>query len=144
MNKEGMNMDKKILKLLYRSFDDDLDKKEKDQLEEALQKSDALRKERERILAQRQAIRESPKSFFKPNFAERVMGRIDSLGEKKNGFETFYETLLAMFRRLALAGAAILLLLLIYNLRTGDALSTDEIFYSSDVAIEEISNFPLF
>jgi hypothetical protein len=139
-----MNMDKKILKLLYRSFDDELDEKEKKRLEEALRKSDELRKERERILVQRQALAESPKPTFEAHFADKVMGRIDSLGKKKNGWETFYETLLAMFRRLALAGAAILLLLLIYNLRTGDALSTDEIFYSSDVAIEEISNFPLF
>lgn len=137
-------MDKKILKLLYRSFDDELDKKEKKRLEEALHNSDALRKERERILAQRQAIAESPTPAFKSYFAERVIGRIDSLEKKKNGFETFYETLLAMFRRLALAGAAIFLLLLIYNLRAGDALSTDEIFYSSDIAIEEISDFPLF
>jgi len=144
MNREGKQMDRQILKLLYRSFDDELDEKQKKQLEEALHKSDALRKERERILAQRQAIADSPQPAFKPFFTERVMGRIESLGERKNGLETFYETLLAMFRRLALAGAAILLLLLIYNLRTGDALSSDEIFYSSDVAIEEISDFPLF
>jgi hypothetical protein len=144
MDKEGMNMDKKILKLLYRSFDDDLDRKEKDQLEKALQKSDMLRNEREKILVQRQALAESPKPTFKAYFAERVMSRIESRGEKKNGLETFYKTLLATFRRLALAGAAILLLLLIYNLRIGDALSSDEIFYSSDVAIEEISDFPLF
>jgi hypothetical protein len=144
MNKEGMKMERKILRLLYRSFDDELDEGETKRLAEALRKSEALRKERDRIRAQRQAIAESPKPSFESHFAERVMGRIDALKDKKNGMEAFYEALLTMFRRLALAGAAILLLLLIYNLRTGDALSTDDIFYSSDIAIEEISNFPLF
>ncbi len=144
MNREETKMDKKILKLLYRSFDDELGEKEKKQLEKALHKSETLQKERERIILQRQVIADSPQPAFTPYFAERVMGRIESLGEKKNGLETFYVTLLSMFRRLAFAGAAILLILLIYNLRTGDALSTDEIFYSSDNAIEEISDFPLF
>ena len=137
-------MDKKILKLLYRSFDEELGEKEQKYLEEALKKSDFLRKEKERILAQRRAIAESPTPVFNPDFAERVMSRIESLKEKKNGFETFYETLLFIFRRLAYAGAAILLILLIYNLRTGDALSADEIFYASDVTIEEIGDFPIF
>jgi len=137
-------MDKKILKLLYRSFDEELNKKENRQLEAAMKQSEELRLERDRILAQRQALAESPKSSFKPFFAERVMSQIESLGEKKNGLETFYETLLVMFRRFALAGAAILIILLLYNLRTGDALSTDEIFYASDVAIEEIIDLPLF
>ena len=137
-------MDKKILKLLYRSFDNKLGEKEKKRLQEALHKSDALRKEKERILIQRQALAESPKPAFKPDFAERVIGRIESLGEKKNGLETFYEILLAMFRRLALVGAAILLILLIYNFRTGDALSSDDIFYASDAAVEDIIDLPLF
>ncbi len=137
-------MAKKILKLLYRSFDDELDEKEQKQLEEALQRSGALRKESEKILAHRQAMAESPTPAFNPFFAERVMSRIESLGEKKNGLETFYKTLLAMFRRLAIVGAAILLILLIYNLKTGDALSTDNIFYASDDTIEKLIDLPLF
>jgi hypothetical protein len=137
-------MDKKILKLLYRSFDDELNETETRRLEEALGQSDELRREKDRILAQRQAIAESPKPSFKPFFAERVMSRIASLNAKKNGLEAFYETLLVIFRRLALVGAAILIILLLVNLRTGDALSTDEIYYTSDAAIEEIADFPLF
>jgi hypothetical protein len=109
-----------------------------------MKQSEELRLERDRILAQRQALAESSKPSFTPFFAERVMSRIESLSEKKNGIEAFYETLLMMFRRFALVGAAILIILLLYNLRTGDALSTDEIFYTSDVAIEKIIDLPLF
>jgi anti-sigma factor RsiW len=137
-------MDNKILKLLYRSFDDELNEKEREQLEKAMKESKELQKEKERILAQRQALAESSSPSFKPLFAERVMNRIETLGQKNNGFESFYETLLLMFRRFAIIGAAILLILLIYNLRTGDALSTDEIFYASDVAIEKMIDLPLF
>ena len=137
-------MDKKILRLLYRSFDDELSESEAGKLEQALAESKELRREREQILAQRQALAESSAPSFKPLFAERVMDRIETLGHKKNGFESFYETLLLVFRRFAIIGVAILLLLVIYNLRTGDALTTDEIFYASDVAIEEIIDLPLF
>jgi len=137
-------MDKKILKLLYRSFDDELNETERRRLEEALRHSDELRREKDRILAQRHAIAKSQKPSFKPFFAERVMSRIASLNAKKNGLEAFYETLLVIFRRFALVGAAILITLLLVNLRTGDALSTDEIFITSDVAIEEIADLPLF
>jgi hypothetical protein len=137
-------MDKKILKLLYRSFDDELNEKEREQLENALKESKELQKENERIHAQRQALSESTPASFKPFFAERVMNRIESPGKKKNGIESFYESLWMMFRRFAIVGAALLLLLLIYNLQSGDILSTDEILFASDFTFEEILNLPLF
>jgi hypothetical protein len=137
-------MDKKILNLLYRSFDDELNPEEKEQLIEALKGSDELRKEKEQILAQRQALAASSAPSFKPFFPERVMSRIESLKKKKNGFESFHETLLLMFRRFAFLGFAILLLLLIYNLQTGDILSTEDIMFASDFTFEEILNLPLF
>jgi hypothetical protein len=137
-------MDKKILNLLCRSFDDQLNQKEKQLLEEALKKSENLRQEKEKIEAQRQALKEIPRSSFKAFFAERVMNRIESLGEKKNGLEMFHETLMTVFRRFAVVGALILLLLIVYNLRVGDSLSADEIFYVSDAAFEEFLNLPLF
>ena len=132
------------MKLLYRSFDDELNPNEREKLDHALKRSEELRKEKERILAQRQALAASAASSFKPFFAERVMSKIESLDRKKNGLESFYETLLFMFRRLAIIGAAIGLLLLIYNLQTGDVLSADDILYASDFTFEKILNLPLF
>ena len=137
-------MDKKILKLLYRSFDDELNEKELEQLEKALEQSEELQREKEHILAQRQALSKISALSFKPHFTERVMNRIEKLGPQNNGFESFYETLILMFRRFAIVGAAILLLLLIYNLQTGDILSTEEIMFASDFTFEEILNLPLF
>ena len=137
-------MAKKILKLLYQSFDDELNPKEKERLDRALKESEELRKEKEQILAQRQALADSSVPGFKPLFPERVMSRIESPQKKKNGFESFHETILLMFRRFAIVGAAILLLLLIYNLQTGDILTTEEIMFASDFTFEEILDLPLF
>ena len=65
-------MAKKILKLLYRSFDEELNQKEKERLDRALKESEKLRKEKDQILAQRQALAESSASSFEQFFAERV------------------------------------------------------------------------
>ncbi len=136
-------MNKNILKLLYRSFDDDLNEKERNELEEALKSSEELRIEREKILAQRKAILESGAQSFKPFFAERVMARIDALSEKTE-IEPFYETLKAVFRPFAIAGAVAMVALILYNIGIGDILSSEEVFFASDAAFEEILQLPLF
>lgn len=144
MKKKGTDMNKKILKLLYRSFDDDLDEKEQKQLEEALENSEELRKEKEQIEAQRQAISDSAVKSFKPFFAERVMSRIQAIGEEENTLEAFYETLKTVFWRFAIAGAVIMIALISINLLIGESLSTDEAFYVSELTFEEAFQLPLF
>lgn len=143
MIKKGKDMDKKILELLYRSFDDELGEKEQKQLEEALKGSEELRKKKEKITTLREAVSKGAAQSFKPFFAERVVNRIQSLDEK-NGLETFYEALKAVFRRFAIIGAAVMIVLIAYNLGTGDSLSSDEVFYASDTTYEEILDLPLF
>lgn len=144
MSKKGKHIDKKILGLLYRSFDSDLDEKEKKLLEEAMKKSEDLRKEKEQIEAQRQAVSSSAIQSFKPFFAEKVMSRIHALGEKEDTLETFYESLKTVFQRFAIVGAVILIALISYNLIIGNGLSPDEAFYVSELTFEEILQLPLF
>jgi len=142
---KGKVMNKKILKLLYRSFDRELSEKNQKRLDDALENSDELRKERARAIAQRQALAKSGTQSFGPFFAERVMGRIESLGQTKaNGFELFYETFKAMFQRLAIASAIVLLALVSYNLIKSDILPQDEIMFASEATMEEILDLPLF
>lgn len=137
-------MNKKILKLLYRSFDADLDEKEQNQLNEALKNSEELRKLKEHIAAQRQAVSTSASQSFKPFFAERVINRINSLSKQGNGLEAFYETLKLAFKRFALAAAIIMLALFSYNLIKGDILPSNEVYYASNATLEEILELPLF
>lgn len=143
MNKKGMDMNKDVLKLLYRSFDDDLNEKERKELEEALKNSKELRQEREKILAQRKAVSESGAQSFEPFFAERVMAQIDALHEKAE-MDSFYRTLKSVFRPFAIVGAVALVALIIYNLGIGDILSSDDVFFASNATFEEILQLPLF
>ena len=141
---KGKDKDKKILKLLYRSLDDDLKDKDQKKLDEALEKSEDLRKEKERVLAQRQAVADSAGQSFGPFFAERVMNRIEGLGQKKNGLEAFYESFMTAFRKVAIVSAAVLVLLISYNVVKSDIVPEDELFFMADTTIEEIFELPLF
>jgi hypothetical protein len=136
-------MNKKILKLLYRSFDDDLSKREQRQLEKGLENSTELRKEKERIAAERQAISTGAAQSFKPGFVGRVMRRIQAMAEEKNTLEAFYGILKAVFRRLAVAAAVIMIVLITINLIIGESLSAERAFYTSELTFEEVLQLPL-
>lgn len=138
------NADRRVLKLLYRSLDSDLKDKDQKKLDEALEKSAQLRKEKESALAQRQTVADSAGQSFDPFFAERVMHRIKGLGQKKNGLEAFYESFTAAFRKVAIVSAVVLVLLISYNVIKSDILPEDELFFVADTTLEEILDLPLF
>ena len=96
------------------------------------------------MIAQRQVVADSASQSFGPFFAERVMNRIDGLGEKKNGWEAFYESFMAAFRRVAIVSAAVLVLLISYNVIRSDIVPEDELFFVADTTMEEILDLPLF
>ncbi len=72
------------------------------------------------------------------------MDRLKTVRETGNGLEMFYQTFKAVFRRLAVAGAVVLLALITYNLSIGDSLSQEEVFYAPDITDEELQQLPLF
>jgi hypothetical protein len=141
---KGNKTDRKVLNLLFRSLDGDLKDKDRKKLDEALEKSEELRKEKERALERRRTVTDSADRSFGPFFAERVMNRIDRLGQKTNGWEAFYESFMAAFRKVAIVSAAVLVLLISYNVIKSDIVPEDELFYMADTTIEEILDLPLF
>ena len=141
---KGKDTDSKALKLLYRSLDVDLKVKDQNRLDKALEESEELRKEKERILVQRQALANSSSQSFSPFFAERVMHRIEGLGQKKNGLEVFYENFMTAFRKVAIVSAVVLVLLISYNVIKSDIVPEDELFFMADTTMEEILDLPLF
>lgn len=143
MIKKGKK-DNKILRLLYRSFDAELTEKEKRLVEKALAESQSLRREKERIIQQRRSLAENPAQSFGPHFPDRVMARIAGLDEKAGSSESFYEALWVAFKRFAIAGAVAVLALIFFNLIKGEVLPKEEIFFASEMALEEILNLPLF
>ena len=140
---KGIKKDKKILELLYRSFDETLSEKQQKRLDEALHNSEELRREKDNGLQMRKSASETAKMSFKPFFAERVLNRVKA-AQNKNGLEAFYLSLKVVFRQVAVVGAVIMLALLLYNIQIGDSLNSDEILFASDTAIEEILDSSLF
>ncbi len=143
---QGKNMDKKAIKLLYRSFDGYLSAEERNILEKALKESEELRKEKAEINRQRQALSQSKDVSFGPMFAERVANRLSSPLQFGNGLEAFYEAFKSVFKKIALAGAVTMLVLISYNLTIGDQVQVteEEAFFASDTTYEELSRLPLF
>ncbi len=141
---KGKNINRKVIKRLYRSLDSELKDKDRMKLEEALRKSKTLQKEKERLLAQRRVVSESAGQSFGPFFVEHVMNRIEGLDQRKNGLEAFYESFMAAFRKVAIVSATVLVLLISYNVIKSDIIPEDELFFMADTTIEEILDLPLF
>lgn len=139
-------MDPKVLELLYRSFDGQLTPAEEQRLEEALRHSQSLREEKEKIAAMRQAISGSAAQSFQPFFAEKVMQRIQA--ERKpqtEAGEDFFGSLAWSFRRIALAGAIAVLLLLAGNVIQKGDISLNSVLAMPQLTIEDtvVLNNPL-
>jgi len=133
-------MDKKILDLLYSSFDNTLTPREKEMLDSALEQSEELRREREKIAATRQIIAENSGETFKPFFAERVMRRLESLREKTDPALDLFESLVYMFRRVAFVGAVAAVILFSVQLLDTDH-ETNEINETvSEMTLDEVLN----
>ncbi|MGD2091568.1 MAG: hypothetical protein PVH61_35675 [Candidatus Aminicenantes bacterium] len=135
-----MNKNKKMLKLLYRSFDDRLQEKEQKKLTQALENSPELQQEKKQIEAQRLAVANTAAQSFKPFFVERMMEQVNALGGKTNGLDLqlFYESLVSVFRRFAVVGAVISVLLFVYNQGIGDILSLEEALTMSDITLRAL------
>ena len=113
----------KLQQLLYTSLDKSLNGKEKQQLEEALRSSEALRAEKESLLE----IRKKMASFepkFNAGFTDRVMEKIEQeehLVQKQD--IRFYK----IFKRVILSGVAAIILLLLSIYFTDGNLSYDSL-----------------
>jgi len=135
-------MKKRVLQLLYRSFDAELMLEEKQELEAALKMSPQLREERERVIALRESVSAGAAQSFGPFFAERVMRAITSAAEKRNGVETFFASLQLAFRRVALVGAVAILLLLAYNFAKSGYVSVEAAFGMPQETLTEVLESP--
>lgn len=127
-------MNERILDLLYRSFDDELTKEEQRELAEALSSSLELREEKKRITEMRQRIADEAIRSFKPFFSARVLQR---LKEETVAGEDFFESIVWAFRRIALAGAAALLLLIATNVLTERTVSLDSLLGMPQLTLED-------
>jgi hypothetical protein len=137
-------MDTGILKLLYRSLDSPLKKKDKLRLDRALEESEELRQLRSELVAMRQAIAEGAVRSFRLQFVERAMKRIQSTPSSANKWDVLLGAYRTVFRLVAIVGLIIIAVLISYNIAHKDLLPQDAIFYASDLTIGKILQMPVF
>jgi hypothetical protein len=129
-------MNKKIRVLLYRSFDEDLSQKEKQALEKALSQSETFRAERESIIQMRQSVKKGNISRFQPFFAERVLNRIQTTLQVK-AEESFFNSLLVVFRPLAIAAIILIIIISAYNITSSGQISLEGALAVPEVTLND-------
>ena len=102
------------------------------------------KKIKERIKNQLRVFSHSSDLSFNPGFSERVIGKIEEIEKRERTMLDFYVSLRTVFRKVALIGAIILLVLLSYNIWIGDSFSEEEAVFASDAVYYELNNLPLF
>ncbi len=103
---------KKMQELLVRSFDQVLSAKEQQELDQALEQSKELRQEKEQLESMRNLFSAGAEESFRPMFAERVMNRITTESAQQPASEMeFFDSLLHIFRKVAIAGAIAIVVL---------------------------------
>ncbi len=131
-------MKKKILDLLYKSLDSELTARENQELNRALLESQELRDEKQKIAKTREAIYKTKAKSFKPFFAERVINEMRARRSNQNQAESFFNSLLIVFRPVAIAAVIILISLLSYNLKKTGNYSIAGALGESKTTLEEI------
>lgn len=122
------------LDLLIRSFDSELTAKERKELNNALAMSESLRLEKEKLSALRQVISGSAVKQFRPFFVDRVMSRISNFKTKE---DILFESILSVFRPIAVTAIMLLIVLLTYNINTNNTISLNAALNTPTVSIED-------
>jgi anti-sigma factor RsiW len=143
-HKKRREMEKRVLKLLYRSLDSALKEKDRQRLDKALAESKELRQYRADILSLRQAVAQSAARSFRPQFGERVMSRIRSAPKIPHRHEVLVESYRWVFGRLAAVSVFILIVLLSVAVVQDGLFPRDAIFYITDTTIDRILQVPVF
>jgi len=128
-------MDKKVTDLLYRSCQGALSDEEQKWLDEALARSEELRKEKELIDAFFKTARSSSEPSFAPFFDDRVMKKIKAGGNESSVLEPFLDAIMYAFRRVAVAGLVFALAIIVLNLGSSETISLASAFGIPEVRL---------
>ncbi len=126
------------LKLLYKSFDQDLNEQEEAALNRLLSESAELRKEQQKITGLRSDLNFLQVDSFEPGFVNRLMAEL-TVGEKimvaANGWKT---ALADVFRPVAVAATLTIVALVVIGLNTSDQPSFESLFGIPQYTLENI------
>lgn len=136
-------MKNKIIDMLYRSFDAPLSDAERRELEEALRASPELRAEKTRIEVMRRGLASMASRSFEPGFSERVMARIGVEISGETAAERFFESLSYLFRRVALAGAIVIVALVVINLKSAENMTVESALGRTEISMVDLMDSSL-
>ncbi len=119
--------DKKLEKLLYKSFDGILTIKEAELLKEELRKSKELEETYNQIKKIRKAVNDVSEESFKPFFEERLLNKMFNVEKKGSPLSNWVDSLNKSFRQVAYTAAIILALLVFYNVNNGNISSIENL-----------------
>lgn len=130
-------MDKEILDLLYRSFDETLSADDMTRLQKALSVSSELRKEQERLRFMREKIKNLPDTSFGKGFAGKVMTALEkeNVADKE---EILLHILSRFVRPTAIAAAILLTGIITYNLSRADVVTWETVLGLHQTSLEEV------
>ena len=132
-------MNKKIKKLLIRSFDDDLPPDKNKLLNKNLQSDKELQNQKHELNKVRELIKKQDYQF-KPFFETRVMSKIDNI---KNEID-FISSLFFVYKKIMVFGLSAAFILLVIFYLTGSPLSFDNLFGTKYMNIDNLSAFLIF
>ncbi len=127
---------KKMEKLLYKSFDAELSIRESKMLENELENSKELRKLQEQISAMRKAVQNSKSESLKPFFEERVLNKIKSNIEPISFYNELGEMFGTVFKQIALGAVILIVALVIYNFNHGNNEGIKSIFGAHNLPVQ--------
>ena len=127
---------KELEKLIYKSLDSKLSEKEHETLITELMKSDEYFSEYNRLLEIRHAVSETKETDFEPFFEERLLKKLNHTVNDEKYFDLLSNSLFASFRRVAVAAIIILIILVSYNLNSGNNYSIQNLLGLSQAKIE--------
>ncbi len=129
-------MDEKILELLYRSFDSKLSRDEQNKLRQALEKSEELKSHKEELLKMRNSLKSDKPQGFGYLFADKIIQKIKNLEEKSKD-ELFFDSIISVFRPMAIAATFLLVFLVSYNviIENGNLFNSSQ--QSMDITLAE-------
>lgn len=128
--------EKKIKKLLYKKLDAELTESETRFLNKELINTASLADEDRDLQKIRKLVAESAETSFKPFFETRVLNRINLSLDGNDSFASFANSLVLSFKQVGLAAILILILLLSYNLKSGNNRSLQSFLGISETSYE--------
>lgn len=137
-------MNKKRIRLLYRSFDGNPTKKERKILAAALHGDPYLQALKTQIAKQREQVATGISDEVPDRFHRELMRRLQADHVRGKPGDSLAIYLSHSFRRLAVAALILLTFLTIINLFIGEHFNRDEVIYMSQATLSEIENFSLF